>query len=188
MDKKPAKQQPKQPRRISAQYLENAALYYLQRYASSAENLRRVLLRKVKRSSDFHKTDPEPFYPVIDDMILRYERSGLLNDKGFAEAKVASLRRQGQSRQAILAKLQAKGLTRADIEAALAQAAAEHAEDAEMTAALAFIRRKKIGRYAKAPAGDPKARQKELAAMGRAGFSYELARAALQHGNADDTD
>ena len=54
-DQPPAR---KPPRRVTAQYLENAALHYLQRFASSSASLRRVLMRKVDRSAQAHGTDP----------------------------------------------------------------------------------------------------------------------------------
>src|ERR1700722_15767171 len=127
MDRKPAsgslsrrrKQRDKRPRRLSRQYLENAALHYLQRYASSAENLRRVLKRRIDRSSAFHETPPEPFYAVTEELIARYLATGLLNDAQFAKNKALSLRRQGRSRRAIQAGLKAKGLGAEDIQAAL---------------------------------------------------------------------
>ena len=39
----------KPPRKVSEAYLQRAAMSYLERYASSAENLRRVLRRKVDK-------------------------------------------------------------------------------------------------------------------------------------------
>lgn len=166
----------KQPRKITRQYLENAALYYLQRYASSAGNFRQVMRRKIKRSCDFHKTEPEDFYPMVEDLVMRYKSSGLLNDKVFAEARVAALRRQGRSSGAIMAQLQAKGLARAEIEAALnAHNDACEAEDPELEAAIRLARRKRLGQ-----ATDPETQRKELAKLGRAGFGYETARAALE--------
>lgn len=174
--KKQKPREKKQPRRISRQYLENAALYYLQRYATSAANFRRVMKRKIDRSCTFHKVDAAEFYPMLDDMIARYERAGLLNDGGFAAARVSSLRRQGRSKQAITAKLQAKGLPRETIAAALSEL---DGEDAELKAAQEFARRKKLGPWRKKPLNDPKDAQKEMAAMARAGYSFELARQVL---------
>lgn len=165
----------KQPRKITRQYLENAALYYLQRYASSAGNFRQVMRRKVKRSCDFHKTAPDDFYPMVDELVARYKASGLLNDKVFAEARVAALRRQGRSTGVIYAQLQAKGLARDDIETALnAHNDACGSENPELEAAVRLARRKRLGQ-----AKDPETRRKELAKLGRAGFGYEIARAAL---------
>ena len=174
----------KAPRKISAQYLENAALFYLQRFATSTENFRRVMVRKIRRSCTFHKVEAEPFFPIVEDMITRYVRTGLLNDKGFAEAKTSSLRRKGLSKKAILSKLQAKGLSTAEIESAIGtidagRMADTEDENPEMTAALTFARKKRLGSFRKTAEPDLKQRQKELATMGRAGFSYEIARAAL---------
>lgn len=176
----------KQPRRISRQYLENAALYYLQRYATSAENFKRVMTRKINRSCTFHDVSPEEFYPILEDMITRYVASGLLNDKGFAEAKTATLRRQGRSKQSIMGKLQAKGLAKNDIEQALEVTDAEKDGDAEFAAALTLARRKKLGPWRTKPMSDPpKDRQKEMAAMARAGFSFEISKKALAYSEED---
>ncbi|MBU6474360.1 MAG: regulatory protein RecX [Alphaproteobacteria bacterium] len=175
MDKKPAEHKRKTPKKISKTYLENAALYYLQRYATSAENLRRVLLRKVKRSCAFHGQPEEEFIPLVDALVERYKTVGLLDDGGFARAKAASLRRQGLSGRAIMAKLQVKGLSPSQIEAALKTVDEEH-EDAEAAAAAAYAKRKKLGIWRVRPA-DP---QKELAAMARAGFGYDVAVRALK--------
>ena len=166
MDKKP----PKQPKKITSSYLENAALYYLQRFATSTKNFKTVLKRKIDKSCAFHKTNPADFYPLVDKLAERYEATGLLNDPVFARAKTATLRRQGKSQRAIEAKLQHKGLSKNDISAALTEI--DESVTAELDAAVAFVKRKKLGIGRKEP-------QKELAAMGRAGFSYEIARKAL---------
>ena len=175
MKSKPAKQ----PRKISRQYLENAALYYLQRYATSAENFRRVMTRKINRSCTFHQVPPDEFYPMVEDLIVRYVATGLLNDKVFAEAKTSSLRRQGRSKQAIMAKLQVKGLAKKDIESALALTDAEKDGDAELAAAMTLARRKKLGHWRGKPLEDIKGKQKEMAVLARGGFSFDIARRVL---------
>jgi regulatory protein len=183
MDRKPTnikttRHERKAPKKISKTYLENVALYYLQRYATSAANLKRILLRKVKRSCAFHQMPMEDFAPLVDELVARYMSVGLVDDKSFAQAKVTSLRRQGHSGRSIIARLQVKGLSPAQIEAALKNVDEGH-EDAEMSAARAYVRRKKLGAYRKKAITDPKDLQKELASLGRAGFSYETARQAL---------
>lgn len=196
MDKK-TEQPPKKkriPRKISARYLENAALYYLQRYATSVDNLRQVLTRKVNRSCAHHDVSPDEFYPVIEALLTRYIDSGLLNDKVYAEGRVGSLRRQGRSRQGIMSKLQAKGLARGDIEAALEQVDTETREDqgmdAEFTAALKLARKKKIGTFNQKPETDPvlrrKQQQREMALLARNGFSYDIAKRVLAFDEDDE--
>lgn len=188
MNKKPEKSTPspraaggrKPPKKMSRQYLENAALYYLQRYATSIENFRRVLTRKIDRACAFHQTPPAEFHAHLDALVKRYSAVGLLNDTAFAEAKTATLRRQGRSKRDIIARLQSKGLKTADIEAALHALDAGTDKDAELSAATVFAKRKKLGVYNPRPPKDAKAVQKELAAMARAGFSYDIIRKALQ--------
>ncbi len=184
MDKKPEKQK-KQPRKITQQYLENAALYYLQRHATSVSNFRLVMKRKIDRSCRFFQSDPAPFYEMVENLAERYIRAGILNDQQFAEAKTSTLRRQGRSRQAITAKLRVKGLSVEEIEQALQKADTEHESysdiDAEMAAALKLAKRKKLGPYRIATDIDIKERQKEMAVMARAGFSFDIARRVLDY-------
>ena len=176
----------KVPRKISAQYLENAALFYLQRYASSAANLRRVLLRKINRSCKFHDVPAAPFTPLVDGLLTRYIAVGLLNDESYARAKAQTLRRAGKSRQAIHAKLAIKGLSTAQIEDAL-HIADEESDNAELTAAQRHAKKKRIGIYrTDGLTQDPALKQKELAVLARAGFSYEIARKALYEENIAD--
>lgn len=178
------------PRKIDARYLENAALYYLQRYASSSQNLRNILARKIQRSCAHHGQSPDDFLPLLDQMIARYQQAGLLNDEIYAQARVSSLRRQGLSRQAIGQKLAQKGLSPADIAAALRHVDASAADIAgddhddtharELAAARIMAKRKRIGPWRRKPLADPKDAQKEMAALARAGFSYDICRRALE--------
>lgn len=182
MDKKP----PKQPRKITPQYLENAALFYLQRFSTSAGNFRTVMRRKIDRSCRFHKVEPDAFYSIVDAMVERYIAVGLLDDKVYARAKTTTLRRQGKSKQAITAKLKTKGLGAQDIGNAFDEV--DTADDAELTAALHLARKKKLGKHRTKPLLDPiKDRQKEMAALARAGFSFDIAKRVLDYdGDSDD--
>ncbi|MBM3573008.1 MAG: RecX family transcriptional regulator, partial [Alphaproteobacteria bacterium] len=106
--------------------LEKAALAYLERFATSAAHLKRVLMRRVERSAQHHGTDRMAGAAVIDKLIDRYRRAGLLDDRSFAEGRVASLRRRGTSAQKIKSTLAAKGVDAAVV----GQALEDHAEDA----------------------------------------------------------
>ena len=167
------------PRRVTAQYLDRAALAYLQRFASSAESLRRVLLRRVERSARAHETDPVEGRRWVEELIERYSRAGLLDDAAYAEAKAQSLRRRGDSARLIVAKLAAKG-----IDSELAADAIEKAdggenadEGAELAAAFALAKRKRVGPFR--PADRDRFRDRDLAALARAGFNYEVARTVV---------
>ena len=168
----------KPPRKVTPAYLQRAAMAYLERYASSADNLRRVLRRKVDKRCRLRGEDPAEFQDMIDEVVARSLRSGLIDDTRYAEARVATLRRRGGSARAIQAKLSAKGIDRSTIAAAL-----EGEDSDEEQAARAFARRRKLGPFRtgeRAPY-----REKDLAAMARAGFRFDVARSIIE-GEVDD--
>ena len=113
---KPARSPRKIPRKPNPASLERAALHYLERFASSAENLRRVLSRKVERAARHHEDiDREAAAGWIDDLIARYRQSGLLDDKVYAEARTTSLHRRGASARKIRLSLAQKGVAAAAV-------------------------------------------------------------------------
>ena len=91
---------------------------------------------------------------------------GLIDDRAWAEAQAGGLRRRGASARAVAARLSSKGAPRAEIERLLA------GEDdaAEREAARALARRRRLGPW-RGPAERAARRQKDLAALARAGFS-----------------
>jgi regulatory protein len=168
---------------VTAAYLQRAALAYLERYASSAENLRRVLRRKVENRCRLREEEPEPFLPLIDEVVETCLRTGLLDDARYAEARVATLRRRGGSARAIQAKLAAKGVSRDAVQAALDGEDGNRQEDEE-AAARAFARRRKLGPYR--PGAREPYREKDLAALARAGFSFDLVRRVIDGEGQED--
>jgi regulatory protein len=171
---RPALRRP--PRPITAAYLQRAALAYLERYASSEENLRRVLRRKIDKRCRLRSEDPGPFYPQADDVVERSRRAGLVDDTRFAQARVATLRRRGGSARAIQAKLSAKGVDRETIAAALAGDDRDRQAD-EAAAAHALARRRKLGPYR---AGERSPfRDKDMASLARAGFAFDIVRRVI---------
>ena len=171
------------PRRITAEYLERAALAYLERFASSAENLSRVLMRRVERAARAGISDREEGRALVAALVERYRARGLLDDRVYAEGRAKSLLRQGRPRMAIARRLAAKGVGTEDIEAAL-DSIAEDTPEPDLAAAIAFARRRRLGPFR---TGDRAAfRDKDLAALGRAGFSYEIARRVLEAETPED--
>jgi len=174
-EEKPAR---KAPRKVTPAYLQRAALAYLERYASSAENLRRVLRRKVEKRCRLRGDDPAEFHEMIDEVVAKSLRSGLIDDTRYAEARVATLRRRGGSTRAIQAKLSAKGIDRSTIAAAL-----EGDDSDEENAAHALARRRKLGPFR--PGERAPYRDKDLAALVRAGFRFDVARRVVD-GESED--
>ncbi len=167
------------PRRITADYLQRAAMHYLERYAAPAAQLRRVLARKVVLSCRHHGLEPAAFEAMLDEVVARCVASGLVDDRRFAEARAATLRRKGRSSRAVAASLSAKGIAR-DL---AMQASSGSAED-ELAAARRTAQRKRLGPWSR---GDrAAARQKDLAAMARAGFTMTIARAVIDGAGDED--
>lgn len=182
--------QPRAPKTISPTYLERAALYHLERFSSSSENLRRVLRRKVFRSARHHETDPEEAEPWIDALIARFLQSEILDDTAYARIRARGLHQKGHAIRSIQANLAAKGLTSDQIEDAIealrAEMESEHSptegEGLDQKAARAYARRRRLGPYRTEDQREAY-RQKDLASMGRRGFDYGTAKSVIDGDN-----
>lgn len=159
------------PKKATPDYLERAALFYLERYASSVANLRRVLMGKVQRSAAHHGTDPEAGAEVVEDLLRRFQRSGLLDDTAYAEGRAVTLHRAGQSLPAIRLRLRQKGVDKDTIDAALDRLHDE-ADSPELAAALRYARKRRIGPYRST--GRAEKRERDMAALARKGFAPDL--------------
>ena len=167
-------QKRKVPRKVTPKSIENAALYYLQRFSSSSENFRRVMMRRVKRSAQYHNTNLEEGAEIVDELISRFTRVGLLDDLQFAKIRVASLRRRGLSERAIRAKLMEKGVVLEVINQSLELLERDN-NNSELTAAIIFSRKRRIGVFRKTLYELSKFREKDMAKLARAGFNYRIA-------------
>jgi regulatory protein len=155
---------------VTALYLERAAVYYLERFSSSSENLRRVLMRKARRRAG---TGPGPeIAAMISEVVEKAVRSGLVDDAAYAGAKLSTLMRRGASTRTARATLAAKGVAPDTVAAALSSNAPDDAAQARR-----YAERRRLGPYRHPP--DPAKRDRDLAALCRAGFPYRLAVAAL---------
>jgi regulatory protein len=184
--RKPARTR-KAPRKVSPQSLENAALYYLARFSAPSAHLRRVLFRRIERSIRVHSGDAATARQWVEDLVERFRRSGLLDDTAYAAGKARSLRRRGTSSAIIGRTLRAKGLSATETEAALAGLASEDgrsASETEFAAAARLAQRKRLGPFRPA-AARAELRQRDMAALARAGFSYDVARRIVEAENAD---
>ena len=166
------------PRPVTAEYLERAALHYLERYGASAEMLRRVLTRRVETRCRLRGEDPAPVRALVEPVVARAVSAGLVNDAAFARARTQTLRRRGGSARRIGAAMAAKGIARETIAASLRpEDDGEAAAAAELAAAQALVRRRRLGPHRR---DDPAPhRERDLAVLARAGFAYAVARAAL---------
>lgn len=143
--------------------LDRLALGYVGRYATTRARLGRYLTRKLKQSGW-----AEPDEPPIADIVERLTALGFVDDRSFAEGRSAALVRRGYGARRVALALRGAG-----VEDEVAKAAGPDAA-AAFDAALTYARRRRFGPFASVePAPDQRRRQ--LAAMLRAGHSYDLA-------------
>ncbi len=181
--KRPARR----PKRVDPAFLEAVALSYLNRFDASAKRLREMLLRRAR--TEVRKGSPEPpeqeqLSEWVEELLARYQASGLINDQRYAENLAGSLRRRGTSRRGIGAKLRAKGVGVEEAEAAIAEADRD-TRDGELAAALELVRRRRLGHHRQTDERRER-RQKDLAVLARAGFSFEVATRALADDDPED--
>jgi len=167
-------------RPITAKYLQNAAAFYLERYASSAEGLRRVLRRRVRKAEMLDAPVMDNVEQAIEAIVQKFVTAGVLDDKAFAQTKARSLHRRGASNRLTRQRLQAAGIDQDTVDSAMISLDDElgsNPQSRELRAAAAFARRRRIGPYR---AKDREAnRLRDLAALARAGFAYDLARKVI---------
>lgn len=171
----------KPARPVTRPRLERIALAYLERFPAPAARLRQVLSRRIARSVQEHDTDPAEAQQWLEEVIGLCRRLGYVNDERFAEARAARLQRSGLGRTAIRQRLAALGLEPAAVDQALNRLNEQQAdaEDPDLAAALSYCRKRRIGPW-RASSDRADNRDRDLAALGRRGFSYETARRALE--------
>ncbi len=174
----PKRERPQpRPRPVTADWLFRAAAYYLERYASTEGNLRRVLGRKVDRRVRTHDEEPDTetraaFAAMVDETVAKFVELKLVDDRTFAESRLRTLRRVGTSGRQAAAKLAQKGVGRDTVEAVMAAD-----ETDERAAARRYAERRQLGPYRLRDRAER--RERDIAAMMRAGFPLALARAAV---------
>ncbi len=161
-----------------------AAVRYLQRFNSSTEQLRAMLLRRVFRAQQHENpVMSSDAVTVIEDVLKTLTQEGFLNDHRYASHKVSSLRQAGRSTRYIKAKMMEKGISETMTQAVLEdfqQESETSLNDADYEAACRFAKKKRLGLYCLDPEKRALHRQKHMATLARQGFSYEIAKRALE--------
>jgi regulatory protein len=148
--------------------LEQLALFYVGRYATTKAKLARYLGRKVQERG-WAEAGKAPIEPLVQ----RFAERGYIDDGAFASARAASLQRRGYGERRVAQALYAAGIDEED-----AAEARQQSREGAFAAALRFAERRRIGPYA-AQTADREAKQRAFAAMMRAGHPVDLARRLL---------
>lgn len=164
-----AMQQRRKPRPpLTAASLEDMALNYVGRFATSRAKLVSYLHRKLReRGWD------GPGDPAAEELAERFARMGYIDDRAFALSKARSLTGRGYGERRVKQALSLAGIADED-----GNDARDLAEEEAVAAALRFARRRAIGPFA-ANLPDQAQRERALAAMIRAGHRFPIARAIV---------
>lgn len=153
-------------------------MHYLERFAASTTGLRRVLMRKIDRSVAHWGGERAEHVAQVDTVMAKLTRLGYLDDQAYAAMKTRALNRQGKGSRAIRATLAAKGVEAETIAQALDGLAEDHAEP-DLEAAIRLARKRRLGPY-RAPDKRAESRAKDLAALARSGFDFDIARRVIE--------
>ena len=157
------------PRPLDSKRLQELALRYVGRYSTSRAKLRIYLARKVRERGWSESAEPD-----LDRLAARFAELGYVDDSAYALAKAQSLSSRGYGKRRLDEKLRLAGIEEED-----GAEARDLADARALDSALRFAERRRIGPYG-ANTGDPRQRDKAIAAMVRAGHAFALARAIAE--------
>jgi regulatory protein len=164
------------PESLDRRVIENKALSYLDRFDASASRLRRVLEQFVRRRAKELGADASSFTSLIDEILNRYQASGVVDDRRYAASMARTLAERGASRQAILTKLLGRGV-RAEVAQAVVVELGQEV-GTELDAARTLVRKRRLGHCR--PEAERRANfRRDLGVLARAGFPFDVAKAAL---------
>ena len=184
------RRQPRKPKKITPEYLRRVALHYLDRYTATEASLRAVLQRRIRNSAKVHEPDPD-IPQWVDALVEDMKRLGFIDDAAFAQTRAVSLHRSGKSSRAIAQTLIVKGIRGEVLDDALNAASDElgHGEDRramDRAAGFEFARRRRLGVFNPDEARRTERRDKDMAALARRGFGYDICRAVVEAFDEDD--
>jgi regulatory protein len=174
----------RKPRRdvppLNEKKLQELALAYVGRFATTRAKLRAYLARKVRERGWSGEKEPDP--AALAD---RFAALGYIDDAAYALSKAEALTARGYGERRVAEKLRTAGIEESD-----GRAAKRHAQAEAVAAALRFAERRRLGPFAREIVADRKEREKAIAAMIRAGHAFGLARAivGMEPGAAIDTE
>jgi regulatory protein len=161
---------PSPPRRalppLDQSKLQELALRYVGKYATTRAKLRAFLARKLRERGWDGQREPD-----LEALANHFAELGYIDDAAYALSKSRALSGRGYGRRRLAEQLRTAGVGEHDSRAAFDAADADAVD-----AALRFARRRRLGPFAAKVADRPE-REKWIAAMVRAGHGFGLARA-----------
>lgn len=167
----------KPPRPLDEARLEELALHYVGRFATTRSKLCAYLKRKLRERGWEGAAEP-----ATEALAERLAGFGYIDDAAYALAKARALGQRGFGRRRVTMALREAGIGEED-----ARPADALAREQAIGAAVRFAQRRRIGPFASGES-DPAARQKALSAMVRAGHDFDLSRRIVARRSKPGTD
>lgn len=158
---------------ITQQRLYNITLYYLSRYDSCGSKVRDMLKRRILKDAQAGAEVPHEVNEWIEDIIKRVQELGYIDDQRYVQNQIRSMSNAGKSARFMAMKLIQNGINSDLIDEVL-----NTSESDDLSRARLLVKRKKLG-YLRSENTQADFYKKDLATLGRAGFSYETSRRAL---------
>ena len=152
---------------LDARKINDLALHYVARFATSAAKLETYLKRKLRERGWAGEAECD-----VRAIAANFVEAGYIDDEAFARAKSGSLLRRGYGARRVTQALTADGIGE-DTRAAVRAGAG-----VQRRAALALATKRRLGPFGPPPA-DRAAREKQVGAMLRAGHPLDFVRALL---------
>ena len=169
--------QKRAPKPLDKAKLNDLALSYVARFATSSAKLEAYLLRKLRERGTTEDSEPIDVRAIVERLVeLNY-----IDDEAYAQAKAGGLLRRGYGARRVDQALRGAGIE-ADVREDVApnKAVARHA-------ALAMTQKRRFGPFG-TELPDRAQREKQLAALVRAGHSFDVARKLVEATNADEVE
>lgn len=160
-------------RPLDAIRLEELALAYVARFATSAAKVESYLIRKI-RERGWESERPADPAALVDRLVAL----GYIDDEAYARSRSGGLLRRGYGPRRVSQALAAAGIAQE------VRDEVRTGEADERRAAIAFASRRRFGPWSR-DAGQPDdrgTRDKQFGAMLRAGHGFEAARAVIDAG------
>jgi regulatory protein len=154
---------------LDTERLSELALAYVGRFATTRAKLSSYLARKLRERGWDGERPPD-----ITALVERLASLGYVDDAVYALSRSRALTARGYGARRVSQSLRAAGVGEED-----SGAAREIAEGEAMESALRFARRRRLGPFGDRPP-DRAQTEKAIAAMIRAGHSFDVAKAILR--------
>lgn len=171
---------PDEPR-VKPEALMRMATFYLARHSASAERLRKVLARKIVRrlaDPDKEPPDADALRAMIDPVVERLLRSGLLDDAVFARGRAASLAAKGRPAWRIKADLAQQGV---DVDTVDVSPTIDGLDP--LVQAATWARRRRLGPFRLRDR--ERFRERDIASLARAGYPVSVAKQVVDAADPD---